>query len=98
MRGFTTLLFDDLDKLWKHYRDSKQNNVGKILSRMYKDRMRVFLGQETFIYEFTDSARRQNPQVHRIKKIIVHPNFNPRTSENDIALLPHPEINSPKLP
>ena len=55
--------------------------------RMYKDRVRVFLGQETFIYEFTDSVRRQNPQVHRIKNVFVHPNFQPRTSENDIALL-----------
>ena len=54
---------------------------------MYKDRVRVFLGQETFIYEFTDSVRRQNPQVHRIKTVFVHPNFHPRTSENDIALL-----------
>ena len=54
---------------------------------MYKDRMRVFLGQETFIYDFTESARRQNPQVHRIKKIFVHPDFRARTSENDIALL-----------
>ena len=54
---------------------------------MYKDRVRVFLGQETFIYEFSDSVRRQNPQVHRIKNVFVHPNFQPRTSENDIALL-----------
>ena len=54
---------------------------------MYKDQVRVFLGQETFIYDFTDSSRRQNPQVHTIKNVFVHPNFHPRTSENDIALL-----------
>ena len=54
---------------------------------MYKDRMRVFVGQETFIYEFSESTRRQKPQVHRIRKIFVHPNFRAATSENDIALL-----------
>ena len=56
-------------------------------TRMYKDRVRVFLGQENFIYDFTESSRRQNPQVHRIKNVFVHPDFRTRTSENDIALL-----------
>ena len=65
----------------------RREMIHYLFCRMYKDRMRVFLGQETFIFDFTDSARRQNPQVHRIKKIFVHPNFRATTSENDIALL-----------
>ena len=49
--------------------------------------MRVFLGQETFIYDFTESAKRQNPQIHKIKNIFVHPDFRSSTSENDIGIL-----------
>ena len=55
--------------------------------RMFKEKFRVFLGQETFIFDFPQSSRRRNAQIHEIENIFMHPDYRSRTSENDIALL-----------
>ena len=57
------------------------------LYRMFKEKFRVFLGQETFIFDFPQSSRRRNAQIHEIENIFMHPDYRSRTSENDIALL-----------
>ena len=54
---------------------------------MFKEKFRVFLGQETFIFDFPQSSRRRNAQIHEIENIFMHPDYRSRTSENDIALL-----------
>ena len=52
--------------------------------RMSKNQLRVFLGQENFLSDFTENS---GPQIHKVRNIFVHPDFRSSTSENDIGIL-----------
>ena len=54
--------------------------------RISKSRLRVFLGQQNFLYDFTQNSQNIS-QIYKVRKIYIHPDYRSSTSENDIGLL-----------